>query len=183
MDGISVVNAMQALSAQLAVFQALLLGASAVHKAVRWPYSKSVMRQFAGVPRSMAAPTLGAAMALELAAGLSLIVPESRATGAMLAASIWTVYLGLIFRAIVQHRRDVDCGCSFGSTSRPLGAFQMTRNAVLAGLAAFIAWVSAVNGSVAAQGSQVLGGIVLLTLYGALDQVMALRPIRHGEVS
>src|SRR5713101_1128927 len=108
MDGISVVNAMQALSAQLAVFQALLLCASAVHKAVRWPYSKSVMRQFAGVPRSMAASTLSAAMALELAAGLLLIVPESRATGAMLAASIWTVYLGLIVRAIIQHRRDVD---------------------------------------------------------------------------
>lgn len=179
----SAVNAMQVLSAQLAVFQALLLCASAVHKAVKWPHSKSVMRQFAGVPRSMAASTLGAAMALELAAGVLLIVPGSRATGAMLAASIWTVYLGLIVRAIVQHRRDVDCGCSFGSTLRPLGAFQVTRNAVLAGFAAFIAWVSAVNGSVPAQGSQVLGGIALLTLYGALDQVMALRPIRHGEVS
>lgn len=177
------VNALQVLSAQLAVFQALLLGASAVHKAVRWPHSKSVMRQFAGVPRSMSAATLGAAMACELAAGVSLIVPASRAAGAVLAASIWTVYLGLIVRAIVQQRRDVDCGCSFGSSSRPLGAFQMTRNAVLAGLAVFVAWVSAMSGGVPAQGSQVLGGIALLSLYGALDQVMALRPLRHGEVT
>jgi len=28
----------------------------------------------------------------------------------------------------------------------------------------------------------VLGGIALLALYGALDQVMALRPLRSGEV-
>jgi Methylamine utilisation protein MauE len=183
MGGMSVVNAMQVLSAQLAVFQALLLCVSAVHKGVRWQHSKSVMRQFAGVPLSMAASTLSAAMACELVAGVLLIVPGSRAMGAMLAAAIWAVYLGLIFRAIVQHRRDVDCGCSFGSTSRPLGAFQITRNAVLAGLAVFIAWVSAMYGSVPAQGSQVLGGIALLTLYGALDQVMALRPLRSGEVS
>jgi hypothetical protein len=45
-----------------------------------------------------------------------------------------------------------------------------------------IAWVSAASGSVPSQASQVLGGIALLALYGALDQVMALRPLRSGEV-
>jgi hypothetical protein len=58
----------------------------------------------------------------------------------------------------------------------------VVRNAVLAGVAMLIAWVSAASGSVPSQASQVLGGIALLALYGALDQVMALRPLRSGEV-
>ena len=173
---------LQALMAQLAVFEALLLVASAVHKAVRWSRSQEVVRHFAGVPASWAASALGAVIAAELLAGALLIVPTYRATGAMSAAVIWTCYLLLIVRAILQDRRDVDCGCSFGPTARPLGAFQVARNAVLAGVAMLIAWVSATGGSVASQGSQVLGGIALLALYGALDQVMALRPLRSGEV-
>jgi hypothetical protein len=182
MDEVSMAAAAQALMAQLAIFQALLLAASAVHKAVRWPHSQGVVRQFAGVPGSLAAPALGTAIAAELVAGVLLLVPTYRAVGAMSAAVIWSGYLLLIVRAIVQDRRDVDCGCSFGPTSRPLGAFQVARNAVLAGVAMLIAWVSAAGGSVPSQGSQVLGGIALLALYGALDQVMALRPLRSGEV-
>jgi hypothetical protein len=173
MSEVSMAAAMQPLMAQLAIFQALLLAASAVHKAVRWLQSQRVVQQFAGVPASLAASALGTAIIAELFAG---------ATGAMSAAVIWTCYLLLIVRAILQDRRDVDCGCSFGRTSRPLGAFQVVRNAVLAGVAMLIAWVSAASGSVPSQASQVLGGIALLALYGALDQVMALRPLRSGEV-
>ncbi|MGO9991250.1 MAG: MauE/DoxX family redox-associated membrane protein [Steroidobacteraceae bacterium] len=182
MGEVSMAAAMQPLMAQLAIFQALLLAASAVHKAARWSQSQAVVRQFAGVPASLAASALGTAIVAELIAGALLIVPAHRATGAVSAAVIWTCYLLLIVRAILQDRRDVDCGCSFGPTSRPLGAFQVVRNAVLASVAMLIAWVSAASGSVPSQASQVLGGIALLALYGALDQVMALRPLRGGEV-
>jgi hypothetical protein len=166
----------------MATFQAMLLAAAAVHKAVRWTHSRNVMRQFAGVPGVLAGTSLGVATAVELAAGAQLLVPAYRTTGAVLAALIWTLYVALIVRAVVQGRRDVDCGCSFGPTSRPLGSFQIARNLVLAALAVFIAWVSASGGSVPAQGTFVLGGLALLTLYGALDQVMALQPLRSGEL-
>jgi hypothetical protein len=179
---VSVAASIQALTAQLAMFQALLLAASAVHKAVRWSQSQGVVRQFAGVPASLAASALGTAIFAELYAGALLIVAPYRTAGAMSAAVIWTCYLLLIVRAILQDRRDVDCGCSFGPTSRPLGAFQVARNALLASVAMLIAWVSTTSGSVPSRGSQVLGGIALLALYGALDQVMALRPLRSGEV-
>ncbi|HWJ36100.1 MAG TPA: MauE/DoxX family redox-associated membrane protein [Steroidobacteraceae bacterium] len=183
MGDASMAAAVQMLVAQLAVFQALLLTASAVHKALRWSHSTGVVYEFIGVPRSMAASVLAAVMTGELLAGTLLIVPEYRAMGAMLAASIWALYLAFIVRAIFQDKRDIDCGCSFGRTSRPLGTSQVARNAVLAGLAVFIAGVSAIGGSVPARGSQVLGGIALLALYGALDQVMALQPLRRGEIS
>ena len=182
MVGTSLAGAVQSFAAQAATFQAMLLAATAVHKAARWTHSRSVLRQFAGVPAVLAGPALGAATAAELAAGVLLMVPAHRATGAVLAALIWTLYLALIVRAIVQGRRDVDCGCSFGPASRPLGSFQISRNLVLAALALFVACVSAFLGTVATQGTFVLGGLALLALYGALDQVMALRPLRGGEL-
>jgi len=181
--GASMGSAVQVFAVQMATFQAMLLAASAVHKAVRWTHSRNVMRQFAGVPGVLAGPSLGVATVLELAACALLMVPAYRTTGAVLAALIWTLYVALIVRAVVQGRRDVDCGCSFGPTSRPLGSFQIARNLVLAALAVFIAWVSVIDGPVPpAQGSFVLGGLALLALYGALDQVMALQPLRSGEL-
>jgi hypothetical protein len=174
-------SAVQSFAAQMATFQAMLLAASAVHKAARWTHSRNLMRQFAGVPGVLAGTSLGVATAVELAAGAQLLVPAFRTTGAVLAALIWTLYVALIVRAIVQGRRDVDCGCSFGPTSRPLGSYQIARNLVLAALALFVAWVSAFGGAVPAQGTFVLGGLALLALYGALDQVMALQPLRSGE--
>jgi Methylamine utilisation protein MauE len=180
--GASLGNAAQSFAIQMATFQAMLLAASAVHKVVRWSHSRNVMRQFAGVPRVLAGTSVGVATAVELAAGAWLLVPAYRATGAVLATLIWTLYLALIVRAIVQGRRDVDCGCSFGPTSRPLGSFQIARNLVLAALAAFIASVSAFGSTVPAQGTFLLGGLALLALYGALDQVMALQPLRSGEL-
>ena len=182
MVGTSLAGAVQSFAAQAATFQAMLLAATAVHKAARWTHSRSVLRQFAGVPAVLAGPALGAATAAELAAGVLLMVPAYRTTGAVLAALIWTLYLALIVRAILQGRRDADCGCSFAPTSRPLGSFQIARNLVLASLAAFIAWASAFAGTVPTQGTFVLGGLALLALYGALDQVMALQPLRSGEL-
>ena len=181
MGDTSLAGAVQAFAVQMAAFQAMLLAASAVHKAARWTHSRDVLRQFAGVPGILAGPALGAATAAEFAAGAMLMVPAHRTAGAVLAALIWTLYLALIVRAIVQGRRDVDCGCSFGPTSRPLGSFQIGRNLVLASLAAFIAWESAA-GTVPTQGTFILGGLALLALYGALDQVMALQPLRSGEL-
>ena len=176
----------QVLAAQLALFQALLLAASAFHKASTWSGSLGIMRQFGGVPRPLASTALGTVIASEFLAALLLLVPDYRAAGAILAAALWTVYLGLILRAVLQNRRDLECGCSFGlpsgPSSRPLGAFQLVRNAVLAAMAAGIASLSAAAGGVPVELSQVLGGVALLALYGALDQVMALQPLRSGEL-
>jgi hypothetical protein len=174
--------AIQALLAQFAIFEALLLAVSALHKGLRWPESRQVVRQFAGIPAALAAPVLAAVIFAELSAALLLGLAVTRAAGALLAALLLGCYLLLIVRALVQHRRDVDCGCSFGP-ARPLGAFQLVRNGVLLAMTLLLAVVSVSSGSASPQGSQVLGGLALLALYGALDEVMALRPMRGGAVS
>jgi hypothetical protein len=183
MDDFTVAAALQALGAQAAIFQALLLLASAGHKALRWPRSRRVVRQFAGLPNSLAALGLVAVIAVELVAAALLVAPGYRAVGALLASVLWSLYLALILRAILEDRRDVDCGCSFGSSLHPLGFAEVARNVLLAALAAWTAWATVREGAVPAQGSQVLGGLALLALYGAVDQVLALRPLRIGTVA
>ena len=138
------------------------------------------------MPRSLSAAALGLAITAEVSAAVLLMIPPDREVGAALATAIWTLYLALIVRAIQQNRRDVDCGCSFGGGSRRLGAYQLLRNSLL-GVSALLIAVSAASGSLAWQGSwvlasEVLGGVALLALYGALDQVMILPPLREGEI-
>ena len=202
------------LASQLAAFLALLLAASAVHKGLRFAYTRRVAHEFANVPRAAAAGAVLAVMLGELSAGILLAVPAFRPIGGLLAASIWGGYLALILRAIAAGRRDVDCGCSFGAagigtagigaagigtagigaagigaagsgtgtTRHPLGAFEVVRNTLLVISALFAAGVAArVPAPVAA--SQALAALALLALYGALDQVMTLQPLRRGAIS
>ncbi len=169
------------LISQLAAFAALLLAASAIHKVMRRERAERVVHEFAGVPRS-AAPwsVLGVALG-ELLAGVLLFLPDYRLGGALLALVIFSAYLALILRAMVQGRRDVDCGCSFGPTRHALGAFEVARNSLLVIFAVLLA-VSSTSGGEPVSATQGLAAFALLALYGALDQVMSLQPLRRGEV-
>jgi Methylamine utilisation protein MauE len=202
MSAASTAGVIALLAAQLAAFLALLLLASGLHKMIRRDRSQSVVREFAGVPRVLAPFAVMAVAAAELLAGLLLLMPAYRTLGGVFAALIWAVYLGLILRAIAQGRRDVDCGCTFGIAHRPLGAFQVVRNALLVSMAAVVAMGApgslgaavnmgaaksmgaAVNMGSTAGGpfvaSQILAALALAALYGALEQVMALTPPRGG---
>jgi methylamine utilization protein MauE len=178
----SMLGVVQLLVVQLAAFEAVLLLASALHKLIRRDRTQAVVREFAGVPRSFAPFAAVTIAAAELLASSLLWAPAYRAAGGVLAVLIWGGYLALILRAIAQGRRDVDCGCTFGATHRPLGAFQVVRNVVLTGVALLVAAGSAAGVTGPAVGSQILAAVVLLALYGALDQVMALTPPRSGEL-
>jgi len=178
----SMLGVIQSLVVQLAAFEAVLLLASGLHKMIRHDRTRAVMREFAGIPSGFASFAVTAAASLELLASLLLWTPSYRVVGGALAALIWGGYLALILRAIAQGRRDVDCGCTFGASRRPLGVFQVVRNVVLTGAALLVAAGSAsgVAGPVVA--SQILAAFVLVVLYGVLDQVMALTPPRSGEL-
>jgi hypothetical protein len=176
----------------LAAFLALLLLLSGMHKIIRRDRSQSVVREFAGIPRVLAPFAVVGVAGTESLAGVLLLMPAYRVAGGVLAALLWAAYLGLILRAIAQGRRDVDCGCTFGIAHRPLGAFQVTRNALLVGVSTLVAVGALVSmgapaniGSTAGGSvmiSEILAVLALMALYGALEQVMALTPPRGGAV-
>jgi uncharacterized membrane protein YphA (DoxX/SURF4 family) len=168
------------LLAQLAAFLAVLLTASAAHKAFSWRRTRSVVQDFAGVPRPAASAAAFAACALEALAGALLLLPGYRRAGAALAAAILGVYLALIARAVAAGRGAVDCGCNFGAGPRSLGRFEVARNAVLLGAALLLLADADTIASTAP--SQLLAACALFALYVAVDQLTALRPMRPGAV-
>jgi len=168
------------LLAQVAAFLAVLLIASAVHKAFSWRRTRTVVEDFAGVPRQAASAAAFAACAIEALAGALLMLPDHRRAGAALAAAILSVYLALIARAVALNRGVVDCGCSFGAGSRNLGKYEIARNAVLLTTALLLLAYADAIASMAP--SQLLAACALLALYGAADQLMALQPMRQGTV-
>jgi hypothetical protein len=183
MAAASTFGIVESLAVQCAAFQAVLLLASGLHKLIRRHRTRTVVHEFARVPRYLAPFAVGAAAAAELSAGLLLLTPSLRAAGGAVAALIWGIYLWLILRAIAQGRRDVDCGCTFGVARHPLGAYQVVRNGILTGMAMLVAAVCAANAAGPVGATQVVAALALLALYGALDQVMALQPLRPGELS
>jgi len=175
------IGVMQLLASQTAAFLALLLIASAVHKLLHPAHTQDIMQQFAGVPRRFAAFAWWGVSLAELLAGACLVMPGSRAAAALLALVLWSVYLALILRAIIQRRADVECGCSFGPNLRPLGTYHVARNAVLIGLAVLVAVVAS-SGGFEVRGSELLSAAAFLSLYAALDQTMGLRPLQSGRL-
>jgi methylamine utilization protein MauE len=176
MGSIDKLEVMRLLSAQLAAFLALLLAAAAVHKWMRAAQMRTAVQELAGVPRAAATWAVMAAALGEGLAAAMLCVPAWRAAGALLTALMWGGYLALIVRAIAEGRRDVECGCSFGRTRHPLGAFEAARNVVLVAMAL----LAAAGGGAPVAASQWLAACAFLALYGALDQVMTLQPLRRG---
>jgi hypothetical protein len=166
------------LSSQIAAFLALLLAASAAHKALGFARARAAAREFAGVPAAAAAAAVAAAALAEALAAVLLIAPDCRAAGAWLATALFGVYLALIARAILE-QREVDCGCSFAGSRRAPGAFEAMRNGVLVVLA-MLAALSSAGGALPVSASQALAACALLALYAALDQVMGQQPIRKG---
>jgi hypothetical protein len=183
--------AAQLIGAQLAWFLALLAAASALHKAFGAERARQAARALlpdAGARGASLAVV--AAMLGEACAAVLLLAPSARALGASLAALIWTGYLLVLARAALAGRTDLDCGCSFGAGHRRLGRFQLARGAVLVGLAAVVVATRLGAGAAAHGGTETASAAALgitaatwLVLYGALDQVMALGPLRSGEVS
>jgi hypothetical protein len=81
---------------------------------------------------------------------------------------------------VAQRRGDVDCGCSFGASSRRLGTFEIARNTVL--LASALLLLTCADAVAPLVPSQLLAACALLALYGAVDQLTALHPMRQGAV-
>lgn len=167
------------LLAQLGAFLAALLIASAAHKALSWRRTLGVVQDFAGIPRPAASSAALLVCAVEGLAGLLLLLPDHRRAGAALATTVLGVYLALIARAVARRRGAVDCGCSFGASSRGLGAFEIVRNALLLASALLLLCSEATAPTAP---SQLLAACALLALYVALDQLMALQPMRRGTV-
>jgi hypothetical protein len=198
----SIVALGQACEAPLAGFLSLLLATAAVHKVLRPQRARRAVAELTGLGWSGAGFALGAAAAAEALAAVGLEWTSLRCQAALLAACIWAAYGVSVASALLRGRRDVDCGCGFGATHRPLGGFHLLRNALLVAIAlgvSLLAAISRAGGAVEGGlldaaipdatvsaavriATAALAALALLAIYGALDHVMALGELRRGGV-
>jgi hypothetical protein len=169
---------------------------SAFHKILWRARAQRATADLSGFEWRAAGVALWLAIAAELGAAGLMLIQTTQMVGAFAAACTWSIYFALIAHAIGAGRREVDCGCSFGSTHRPLDRFQLLRAGILAAFAFVIAardaasmggaralWRPVLAGFDTADGvTVVLAALALLALYAALDRVMALGFLRAGEV-
>ena len=122
--------------AALVLFLTLLLGTSALHKAVDRQRLGVAAARLAGAKPSTGPLLLIAAGVAEGTAALCLLIAPLRPAGALIALLVWALYAVLLLR---RRGQSLDCGCDLVARERPVGRFQIARPGLLAGLAALVA--------------------------------------------
>ena len=130
---------MEPVGGALALFLALVLASAAGHKLYareRLVFATSRLLQ---VNAGLALPAMLGAAAVEAAAALALVIPQTRTTGAVLAVALWGVYFAALAAAARRGDGLLDCGCSFGTHAQGIDRFVLLRPLVLGALALAVA--------------------------------------------
>lgn len=120
-----------AISVALGFSLGLLFAASAAHKALGLREFEGVLRNYRVLPSIAVPAAVISIIAFEAATALLVLLPSTRAAGALAAAAILLVYAAAIAVNIMRGRTEIDCGCSFGTPADRLSSGLLARNGVL----------------------------------------------------
>jgi len=144
-----------AVSAALGLFLAVLLAASAAHKAKTFREFAGVIENYRLAPRGAVPLIAPVILFAEAMIALCLLVPALRAEAATLAAVLFSLYGAAMAINLLRGRREIDCGCSFGAGGDRLTWSLVLRNLALVAAALFVA---------APAGTRELGAFDVLTI-------------------
>jgi hypothetical protein len=122
-----------AVGALLAGAFALLFASAALHKLLDLERFAAAFRGYQVVPPGLGTGSLLVPL-FELAIAAALLVTRSRSVAAAAGAALLLMYAAAIAINLGRGRRDLDCGCGGPRERRPIGAWMVWRNIVLAAL-------------------------------------------------
>jgi uncharacterized membrane protein YphA (DoxX/SURF4 family) len=125
-----------AVGALLAGAFALLFLSAALHKLADLPHFRGVLRAYRVGPPALTRLGLLVPLA-ELAAGAGLLSGYTRAAAASLGALLLSAYAAAIAVNLARGRRTLSCGCGGPNDRRPIAAWMVWRNLLLAVLLAY----------------------------------------------
>jgi uncharacterized membrane protein len=125
----------------IALGTAVLLGWAGLHKIRERREFFEVLTAYRLLPGSVILAAVHVLPALELLTAFGLMVPASRRAACVAAAALLLGYGCAIGINLARGRRDLDCGCSLAAGRRPIAAWMLLRNGILA-LAALAAAAS-----------------------------------------
>jgi len=157
----------------IAVAIALLYGHAALHKWRSPARFTATIDAYRLVPRAMS-PLLGILVPLlETSIAGGLLIGVTRPYAAAGGAVVLLVYAVAIGINLQRGRVDLDCGCTGPAERRPIAAWMIGRNAMLAGILATVAAPWAPRPLTAIDGVTIVGGLVTcLLVYTAVDRLL-----------
>lgn len=124
-----------AISWTIALSVAALFAVAVAHKVQDWTTFREVVRNYQLLPRRLVPLVAAAAIALELAATLLVLIAATRPIGALLAAGLLTGYATAMAINLARGRIHLDCGCLGLGQRQAVRWWMVARNLLLAALA------------------------------------------------
>jgi uncharacterized membrane protein YphA (DoxX/SURF4 family) len=141
---------------------------------------EGIVADYRLLPEPFVRPVTRTLPILEIGAGLLLLVPATRASGALLAMALLSVFALAMAINLARGRREIDCGCFLGRQKERIGWPLVARNLVLVALAAPLAAVEPASSPGLLDGfTVVLAAGSLLALYAAFSRLAGLAPLRR----
>ena len=167
-----------AVGALLAGAFALLFASAAFHKLLDLGRFAAAFRAYEVVPPALGALSLLVPL-LELAIAAALLATRSRGGAAAAGAALLLAYAAAIAINLGRGRRDLDCGCGGPRERRPIGAWMVWRNVLLATLLAalLLPWTQRPLGP--ADALTIGAGTVVAALLYMCVEVLWGRPARY----
>jgi hypothetical protein len=144
---------------------ALLFVAAAGHKLADWRRFRAALADYRLLPGQLVPAGAAAAVALEIATCVLLLLPALRAAGAVLAAALLALYAIAIGVNLARGRTSIDCGCLGVGRRAPISRWMVGRNVVLAAVVLLAALP---------RGARELAALDIVTIAGALLSLAAL---------
>jgi uncharacterized membrane protein YphA (DoxX/SURF4 family) len=139
---------------------------------------EGIVADYRLLPEPLVRPVARALPIVEIAAGLLLLWPGTRAAGAILAIALLLLFVAAMAINLARGRREIDCGCFLGRQKERIGWRLVARNLLLVALAAPLALVE----PAAAPGlldvlTVLFAAGSLLALYAAFSRLAGLAPL------
>ena len=149
---------------------AALLSFAAVHKLIAWREFIEALHAYRLLPQTAVRPASLMLPLGELATAFALFVSAERRYACSAAAAIMLVYAAAIALNLARGRRDLECGCGFARHRRPIAAWMLLRNGVIAvaALIAALPWTTRPLGTIDVL-TIVAAAVAVALFYASID--------------
>ena len=113
---------------------ALLFGMAGLHKLRNQQETQQAIDDYEVLPRNLVTPARWVIPLVEIAIAIGLLVPAASKIAAISGAGVLTLYALAMAVNLYRGRRDLECGCSFGTAQQSVSELLVARNILLAAL-------------------------------------------------
>ena len=151
---------------------ALLLVSAAIQKFLRLGRFADIVVAYRVLPTALGRPAAWLIPCLEAAIALALVWEPTRNSAVIAAMVLLLAYAAGLAVNLLRGRRDLDCGCGAARDRRPIAAWMVWRNWVLAAALAIAALPWSPRSLDLTDLLTLVGGLtVVITLYAAVDRL------------